>query len=254
MKDLRAILGRVRGRPAAFLFVILGAAGCAGTPSAVIDGADDSAAPATPASSIPASDAGLTPAEQRLRRQSRAFERTVWEGSAVGVSAGALLGAYAAHGIKGVIATASAGGAAGGVAGAYLANKQKAFALAEDQLDSMIADVRRSNREMEALIASINVVIADDRRRIAAVEERHRSGQATEAELVAIRKRALENLAVVRDAARGARGQHAMFSGAERSWRKQNPSIETQALKQELEAYQRQIDTLDELAEQMSVA
>jgi hypothetical protein len=199
-------------------------------------------------------DAALSPAERRMRQQSRAFQRTVWEGALIGAGAGALWGALAGDDTKGILTKTAIGGAVGGLAGAYVATKQKEFASAEDQLDAMIADVQQSNREAEALIASIRTVVAEDRRRLAAVEQRHRAGQATEAELAATRKRVEANRAVARDAAKGAREQYAMYSNAERSYRAQNPSVGTDGLKRELNSYRQQIETLDDLADSMTVA
>jgi hypothetical protein len=206
----------------------------------------------TAAASVP--ETQLTPAEQRMRRQSKAFQRTVWEGALLGATAGAILQAYAIHGIKGVLSATAVGGATGGLAGSYLATKQKEYAAVEAQLDSMIADVRQSNRQAETLIATAREVLAEDRRRLAAVEQRYRSGQATEADLVAARGRIKANRSVVQSAVTGAREQKAMFAGAEQSYRAQNPGVATTGLSQELEAYRQQIETLDALAKSIAAA
>lgn len=205
-------------------------------------------------SSVDDSGAVLTPAEERLRRQSQAFQRTVWEGALIGAGAGALWGAIAGDDTRGILTKTAIGGAAGGLAGAYIASKQKSFASEEDQLDSMIADVQRSNREAEDLIASLREVIAEDRDRLAAVERRYRAGQATEAEVAATRKRVAVNRSIAQNAANGAREQYAMYSGAERSFQGKNPNADTNKLRSELKTYQQQIETLDELADSMSVA
>jgi uncharacterized membrane protein len=245
---------------------------CVSTPTA-LDGAADSAAAwvkqvseqaprfsgsapsqAERRSVSAAGAAQLTPAEERLRQQSRAFERTVWEGVLIGAGAGALWGALAGDDTKGILTKTAIGGAVGGLAGAYIATKQREFASAEDQLDSMIADVRQSNSEAEALIASMRDVIAEDRRRLAAVERRVRAGQATEAELAAARTRAAANRVVARDAVAGAREQYSMFSSAERGFRAENPGVGTSELERELRTYRTQIETLDDLADSMTVA
>jgi uncharacterized membrane protein len=200
------------------------------------------------------SDLELTAAERRLRRQSRAFQRTVWEGALIGAGAGALWGTLAGDDAKGILTKTAIGGAVGGLAGAYVASKQREFASAEDQLDSMIADVRQSNRDAEALIVSIREVLVEDRRRLAAAERRYRAGQVTEAELAAIRRSAAANRVIVQDAATGAREQHAMFSKAEQSYRADNPNADTAELNRELSVYRAQIETLDDLAESISVA
>lgn len=258
--------------PLLALAVAAAVAGCISTPT-TLDGAAGSAgdlvrqfggsvplpmvggaAPAEDTAASGVAEADLSPAEQRMRQQSRAFQRTVWEGALIGAGAGALWGALAGDDTKGILTKTAIGGAVGGLAGAYVASKQKEFASAEDQLDSMIADVRQSNREAESLIASIREVIAEDRRRLAAVEQRHRAGQATAADLAATRKRAEANRAIARDAANGAREQYAMYSNAERGYRAENPTVGTDELKRELGSFRKQIDTLDELADSITVA
>lgn len=200
------------------------------------------------------STADLTPAERRMREQSRAFQRTVWEGVLIGASAGALWGVIAREDAKDVLKKALIGGAVGGLAGAYIAHKQKQYSSKEDQLDSMIADVRDSNRKTEELIVSVREVVAEDKRRLASVEKRYKTGQATEAELKEVRARVSENKTVVAQAGKGAREKYSMFEGAEREYRQQNPGTDTKGLQTELKAYNRQIETLDGLADTISVA
>jgi flagellar biosynthesis chaperone FliJ len=196
----------------------------------------------------------LTPAEQRLREQSRAFQKTVWEGALIGASAGALWGIFQGKDTEGILKRALIGGAVGGLAGAYVANKQKQYSDKEDQLDSMIADVRKSNNETENLIGSARQVIAEDKRRLASVEKRYKAGQATKADLDSTRRRVSENNAVVSQATKGAREKYSMFEGAEREYRQENPGVDTKALQSELRAYNQQIDNLDELANTVSAA
>jgi hypothetical protein len=239
---------------AASVMISAGAAGCAGTPGGAGEPGADLVGTGIEQEESKTANVTLTAAEQRLRQQSRSFERTVWEGGFVGVSAGSLLGAYAAQGIRGVIAAAAAGGAGGSLAGAYVASKQKEYASAERQLDAMIADVQRSNAQAESLIATLTEVIAEDRQRLAAVQQRYGAGQANEAELAAVRRRLAENRAVVRRAVAGAREQQAMFSEAERSWRQQNPSVSTEKLRRSLQEYESQINSIDRLVEGVGVA
>jgi hypothetical protein len=200
------------------------------------------------------STADLTPAERRMREQSRAFQRTVWEGVLIGASAGALWGVVAREDAKDVLKKALIGGAVGGLAGAYIGHKQKQYSNREDQLDSMIADVRDSNRQTEELIVSVREVVAEDKRRLASIEKRYETGQATEAELKQARARISENKTVIAQASRGAREKYSMFEGAEREYRQQNPGTDTTGLQSELKAYNRQIETLDGVADTISVA
>jgi hypothetical protein len=196
----------------------------------------------------------LTPAEQRMRDQSRAFQKTVWEGVLIGASAGAIWGLVKGDDARDVMKKALIGGAAGGLAGAYVAHKQKEYAGKEDQLDSMIADVRESNKQAEELAVSVREVIAEDKRRLASVQKDYKAGRATQAEIENARRRVSENKAVVVQASKGAREKYSMFEGAERSFREQNPGTDTGRLQSELNSYNQQIETLDGLADSISVA
>ncbi|WP_295391800.1 glycine zipper domain-containing protein [uncultured Thiodictyon sp.] len=209
-----------------------------------------------------ASDASLTPAERRLREQSHAFQKTVWEGVLVGGGAGAVAGGIygALHGgraedvLKGAAIGGAAGAAVGGLAGAYVAQKQKQYASKEDQLESMTADVRKTNAETQALITSVREVIAEDKRRLATVQKQVRKGQATQTELVAARRRIADNQAVVAQASSGAKEKQTMFQGAQRQYQKDHPGTSTAAMQQQLDAYNKNIKTLDGLAKSVSVA
>jgi len=199
-------------------------------------------------------DLALTPAEQRMRDQSRAFQKTVWEGALIGASAGAIWGLVKGDDARDVMKKALIGGAAGGLAGAYVAHKQKEYAGKEDQLDSMIADVRESNRLAEELAVSVREVIAEDKRRLASVQRDYKAGRATQAEIENARRRVSENKAVVAQASKGAREKYSMFEGAEREYRQQNPGTDTARLQSEIKAYNLQVETLDGLANTISAA
>jgi len=196
----------------------------------------------------------LSDSEKKLREQGRKFDKTVWQGVLIGAVAGTLIGAVAGGDAEDAVGGAIVGGSIGALAGMYVAHKQKVYASAEDQLDSMIGDIRTSNRDAEALIADAKTVLAEDRRRLAAVQARHRAGQATERELEQERARVWGNKKVVETAAVGARDQYRMFEGAKRSFEKQNPGTSTRSFDQELGAYQRSVDLLDSVATSMAKA
>lgn len=252
-----------RAGTAALLVAAVTAGGCVtsgGTigglsvPSGLPNVAGLSLGASTPSAVSTTSGESLTSAERRMRDQSRAFQRTVWEGVLIGASAGTIWGLIERDDAKDVLTKALIGGAVGGLTGAYIAHLQKQYSTKEDQLDAMIADVRRSNQETEALITSVQQVIAEDRRRLTSVQKRYQTGEATEAELASTRRRIEDNQAVVHQAAKGAREQYGMFQGAEREFREQNPDTDTGNLRRELDAYNQQIDTLDGLADSISVA
>ncbi len=238
---------------------VVGLAGCV-TPGDTLSGMSMPGVPSltggTPAATEPSAVAttDLSPAERRMREQSRAFQKTVWEGVLIGAGAGALWGVIEGDDAKDLLKKALIGGAVGGLAGAYIGHKQRQYSDEEDQLNSMIADVRESNQQTEALIASVQQVIEEDKRRLATVEKRYKAGEATQAELASTRARISENRAVVAQATQGAREKYSMFEGAERSFREQNPGTDTGRLQSELNSYNQQIETLDGLADSISVA
>lgn len=254
------------GRAAITLISALATAGCVtpgdiqGVAGGLIPSVGSSSQ--TPNASASASDASLTPAERRMREQSRAFEKTVWEGVLVGGGAGAVAGGIygAMHGgraedvLKGAAIGGAVGAAAGGLAGAYVAEKQKQYASKEDQLDAMIADVRKSNDATQALITSVRQVIAEDKRRLAAVRKQVSKGKATQTELAATRRRITDNQAVIAQASAGAKEKQSMFQGAERQYRQSHPGTSTAGMQKELDAYNKNIKTLDGLAKSVSVA
>lgn len=196
----------------------------------------------------------LSDSEEQLREQGRKFDKTVWQGALIGAVAGTLIGAVAGGDAEDAVGGAIIGGSIGALAGMYVAHKQKLYASAEDQLDSMIADVHASNRDTEALIGDANTVLAEDRRRLTAIQARHRSGQVTEDELTQERARAWSNRKVVEKAALGARDQYRMFDGAKRGFQEKNPGTSAGSLDQELGAYRRNIDLLDSIAVSMAKA
>ena len=200
------------------------------------------------------SSASLTPSEQRLREQSRVFQKTVWEGALIGAGAGTVYGVIRGEKGTDLLRDALIGGAVGGLAGAYVAHKQEQYSSKEDQLDSMIADVRKSNQETVELIASVRQVIAEDKKRLAAVEQQVRKGQATQADLDGTRRRIADNQAVITKARTGAHEKLTMFRGAEQQFRRDHPGANTGGMQRELETYNKNLATLDGLAGHVAVA
>jgi hypothetical protein len=199
-------------------------------------------------------DAELTPAERRMREQSRNFDKTVWQGALIGATGGALVGWLTGGDTKDVLKGAAIGAVVGGAAGAYVAHKQKEYSTREDQLDSMIADVRQTNRETEEYIETVRVVVAEDKRRLAAAETKYRKGSITQEELAKEKAGVAQNRNIVKDSVSGAREKADMFEGAERQFAEQNPDVQTRELERELETFNRQINTLDGIVGELDVA
>ena len=240
------------------LIVALSTAGCT-TPAGGTKGT--AVTPASPSKSDgnsqavaqSASSESLSPVERRLREQSQATQKTTVEGTVIGTIGGGLLALLTGTEMV-ALAGAAAGAGAGTAAGSYMATKQKEFSNKEDLLDAMIADVRKSNQDTEALIASAREVIDEDKRRLAAIQQEVRKGQATQAQLASARRHSADNRAVIAKASKGAREKQTICQSAERQYREGNPSANTGHMQQELDSLNRSIATLDSLAQNVSDA
>lgn len=135
-----------------------------------------------------ANERPLTAAEQRMRDQADTYNQTMLEGAATGCAVGALAGILMGATTKknkgrnalvdGAIGCA-AGGVIGGGVGAYVADKQEKYANKEQQLDSMISDVRGENQRLGGLIATTQQVIADDKARMDQIDKDLAAGKIT---------------------------------------------------------------------------
>jgi hypothetical protein len=191
----------------------------------------------------------LSAEERELRERARRFEMTVWQGALLGGLAGTLIGAVAGGDVEDAAGGAMLGGTVGAIAGFYVAAKQEQYADAEDQLESMTADVRASNREAEALIASARSVLAEDRRRLAAVEAGYRRGEASEQALRQERARVWGNRKVIEQAAVDAGDRYRVFDIAgERVRRDDAAAAGAGGFDVALEEYRRNIEALDAIA------
>lgn len=119
----------------------------------------------------------LTPEEERMREQGKAFNKTVIEGAVAGAVLGAVAGALIRRDLQGALIGGVSGALVGGTTGYYLAEKQKQYANAEQRTDAMIADVRADNQRVSELIASSRKVIAADKERIKQVEKQIAAGK-----------------------------------------------------------------------------
>ena len=121
-------------------------------------------------------------------------------GCLAGGGVGAGVGAVGSKNKKGQNALLGAalgcaiGGVVGGGAGAYIADKQEQFATKEQQLDSMIADVRGENQKLSQLISNTQMVIADDKARMDQIDQQLASGKITMDQCRAIAEEKMEDL------------------------------------------------------------
>lgn len=123
----------------------------------------------------------MTPAERKMREQADTYNQTVLEGLLTGCAAGGAIGAVSRSKNRGQNALIGCGIGAvlGAGAGAYVADKQEQYASKEEQLDAMIADVRKENERLAGLITTTQQVIADDKARIEQIDKDLAAGKIT---------------------------------------------------------------------------
>jgi len=118
----------------------------------------------------------------------------------------------------------------------------------------MITDVRQTNEETEAFIASVREVLAEDKRRLAALNADYRRGEATEEDLARQQKRVDANRQVVVDAISGGREKLAMFEGARDTYAGENPDVDATRLSSEIASLKNHLHNLDALAADFEAA
>ncbi len=108
-----------------------------------------------------------TAAERAMRESTERLQSTIGEGSLLGAAAGAALGALAG-GAKGAFQGAELGRLGGAAAGGYVRQLQSAFATQEAVLDQVLADIARTNADLEAAIVNMRALIAERQAALAA--------------------------------------------------------------------------------------
>lgn len=155
-----------------------------------------------PASQAPAE---ATRAERDLAQQANAFQKTVVQGIAVGVAVGLIGGKGPKNGL-GLWATVPVGT----FGGTYVAFLQRRYANKERRLKKARDDIRTANKELEAAIATMRVVLAQQRSELAAIRQTPGASAALSGEL----REAQINLANMERAIDGADGWREEFSSA----------------------------------------
>jgi hypothetical protein len=205
------------------------------------------------------SSASYTPAEQRLRQQSRSFAETSGQ-ACLSVGAAAAIAAYLLsdrgnRGRNAAIAGAAGCGVGMGV-NYYVQNRRAQYANAEHRLQVMIRDIRRDNARLAQLVGTTRQVVAEDRRRIAQVDAAYRAREVSLA-------RARGELRAVEDNRDHLRQTLSALEKKEQDWRRisaieRSSGSDTRGLDKEIQVLRGQISTLEkELAvieEEISVS
>ncbi len=197
--------------------------------------------------SASSSGRALSPAQQQLRVQAKAYNRTVTEGLVGGAVAGAVLGALLAgkgNRKKGAAIGGLAGGLAGGLTGKYLASKQKKYANKEAQLDSVVADLHQQNAEAEALVLTLETVVNEHKATLASLNSKYEQGLISDAD----RRREMASIKSDRKQIEGAlktaKNDLKLYADTRKVFAKRNPDVDLSELDREITRQKELYDTM----------
>lgn len=189
----------------------------------------------------------LTPAEQRLRAQSNSYARTTTQ-ACVTVGAVAAIAAYMLSDRRHRGRNAAIAGAAGCGAGMgvnhYVQTRRSQYANKEQRMQVMIMDIRKENERLESLVGTTRQVVADDRKRIARIDDAYRSKEISVA-------RARTEMRAVVDNRNHLRQTLDALRQKESDWKKvsiyeRHAGSDTRALDAEIQELRRKISTIEE--------
>ena len=142
------------------------------------------------------------------------LEGTVAEGTA----AGGLLGTGLSIGLGGgddsFQVAIPLGLLAGNLAGQYVAAKQSEYGATADVIEAITQDVRAKNLEAEQTVAAMEVVVAEDRARLAELRDAQARGEDNEVALKQQISLAADDLATMEQAVEAAEAHAATFTNA----------------------------------------
>jgi hypothetical protein len=202
-------------------------------------------------SSIPESE--LSPSQIAMRQRTEALNSTIWQGAGIGALIGAVAGAILSENrAEGALIGGATGAAMGGLAGNYVATKQQTYGNHLDVLESMVTDVRRKNGEAAEAIQSMRAVVAEDRRKLAALNKQYAAGAIPEPEY----SRRIEIIQADRqeilNAAQQTQHQAQTFKEARQEYQQQNPQVNTSRFDTQIAALSNKASAMTQLAENLT--
>ena len=160
----------------------------------------------SPQAPVSQTSANASQAERDLAKQAKGFQKTVVQGIAVGVTV-TFLGGGKTGNPGGLFLIGVPIGAA---AGTYVGFLQKKYANQERRLKKARTDVQTANKELEASIATMRAVLAQQRRELAEIRKTAGNNAALSREVTEARG----NLRNMERAINGAEGWQKEFSDA----------------------------------------
>lgn len=189
----------------------------------------------------------LTPAEQRMREQADTYNQTIFEG-------GGKKSTMLADGAIGCVA----GAAIGGGVGAYVADKQEKYATKEEQLDSMITDVKAENQRLAGLVTATQQVIVADKARLDQIDKDLASGKITMAQAKEKIAAVDDNKAYLDNTIAELRKRQTNYADAASQTARGAPKSKVRAMNEEITTLEKQIAQLeaerDSLAQRRTVS
>lgn len=110
--------------------------------------------------------AAPSPKAQQLESQVNDFNHTVAEAAFAGAAIGALGGLLLGDNKKSTAKGAVIGAIGGAVFGYYIAGQKKEFANREQALDAIALDLQETNRSLQAMVSTSELMLTEDRRRV----------------------------------------------------------------------------------------
>ena len=192
-----------------------------------------------------ASNANLSPDEQRLRAQEEEFNTTVVGGVVAGALAGALIGTLLGGDAESGAIGAGIGAAAGGAAGSYVANKKKQYATEQARLDSVRKDVEVVNRQVAQRINLAERIIDKNKTELQQMKRLVASGSKKRGDMTALLTKVSGNRASVTNSIAELKKRKTQYFQASSS--NSNANAETRA---EIDKLENQISTLEKQVQQ----
>ena len=136
----------------------------------------------------PVDDPRLSPQQRALRQQAQEWNQTVTTGvvtgAVVGAIGGALIDRYVlgGSGARGAVIGGAAGAAGGGLVGQNVAARNAQEGAAANTLEGRIQRARAASQQLESLTRAAEGTTADNRRKLASLNQQYRAGQLTSAQ------------------------------------------------------------------------
>lgn len=194
---------------------------------------------------LPSSSGSLSPAQQQLRSQERAYANS----RLLAAGGGAVLGAgacWAADRSAAEIAACALGGGAAGYAGStYLTRNHQNFAVSQESLQQDIAAAREDGAQMARNVQVAQGALAAQQAEIRRLNDAYRSGQTSQAEYEARLRTVGDDVRSVRNMRQQAQTRVSNLQQSKRAY--DSAGLGSASLNSELQAQQAHLASLQRI-------